>query len=365
MNFENHLDLLIKVINDSYIKEADPDFKEILIKIKNNEELDNNLYLKLINALELSNISRLEQINIQACLWLKTNSKEQSKVDTEIEDLLELLNSKYEKAPEPYTPKSLTDYYNMLVNILDASENPQDLNQNFQIINNLSSTNQLIIYTSLLNYIINEINKLKIETIENANIIDYEERGIVVTMYQEYRLKLKFLQSKINELNNQIQISTNQEDNQNNYSYLTRPKQLIYSTTDYHNLANKSYFERDLKELPPEYLERTLLMLKNFKNGKNDTSDTKSLISKRNLYELKSDQIRIVFSHIKDDIFIIKGVFVKKEDWADRQYKAMNSRPKDYDLANLERLLQYAKKVEERVNNYIDENKRLGSRNRV
>ncbi len=45
-------------------------------------------------------------------------------------------------------------------------------------------------------------------------------------------------------------------------------------------------------------------------------------------FELKSnDQIRIVFSHLKDNYYLLKGVFLKKETWGQNDFITTCTRP--------------------------------------
>ena len=123
-----------------------------------------------------------------------------------------------------------------------------------------------------------------------------------------------------------------------------------------------SYFEKDLKHVPEEYLSRVSSLLFDFK------SDLLSEKKKKNLSvndgtlkgykELKDDDIRIVLKHFSEHNYVIIGVFVKKRTSDFENYPTMGKRNTYVDVDNPLMGIE----VEKRIVSYINENKRVSSR---
>ena len=67
--------------------------------------------------------------------------------------------------------------------------------------------------------------------------------------------------------------------------------------------------------IPKEYYSRVYELIDNFINGTNAPGEIKPLSNNKRakgIFELKDDQVRIVFKHIKDNIYNIIGAFAKK-----------------------------------------------------
>lgn len=104
-------------------------------------------------------------------------------------------------------------------------------------------------------------------------------------------------------------------------------KRLIYSTS----LANptKAKIIGDMDYIPREYYSRVYELIDNFINGTNAPGEIKPLSNNKRakgVFELKDDQVRIVFKHIKDNIYNIIGAFAKKANNDTTMYQTMFSR---------------------------------------
>ena len=81
--------------------------------------------------------------------------------------------------------------------------------------------------------------------------------------------------------------------------------------------------------IPREYYSRVYELIDNFINGTNAPGEIKPLSNNKRakgVFELKDDQVRIVFKHIKDNIYNIIGVFAKKTNNDTTMYQTMFSR---------------------------------------
>lgn len=81
--------------------------------------------------------------------------------------------------------------------------------------------------------------------------------------------------------------------------------------------------------IPREYYSRVYELIDNFINGTNAPGEIKPLSNNKRakgVFELKDDQVRIVFKHIKDNIYNIIGAFAKKTNNDTTMYQTMFSR---------------------------------------
>ena len=84
-----------------------------------------------------------------------------------------------------------------------------------------------------------------------------------------------------------------------------------------------------MDNVPYEYYNTALELINNFINGQSANGEVKHLKKDGNsvgFMELRSDQVRIVFKHIKDNIYNIIGAFAKKTNNDTTMYQTMLSR---------------------------------------
>ena len=70
--------------------------------------------------------------------------------------------------------------------------------------------------------------------------------------------------------------------------------------------------------------------------------------------EIKDDQIRIIYRHVKDNEYVIVGVFSKKDDNPIKEYKRICNRPVSKIINDTE--------IEDTILEQLDENSHLGGR---
>lgn len=142
-------------------------------------------------------------------------------------------------------------------------------------------------------------------------------------------------------------------------------KRLIYSTSPAN--PTKAKIIGDMGDVPHEYYDTVLDLLSKFKDGTIAKGEVKHLTNNKklvNYMELKRDQVRIVFKHIKGDIYNIKGVFVKKTDNDNTMYQIMATRSMQ-DISTddkLNRSLALASYTEEELISLVKEKGRKGTR---
>ena len=133
------------------------------------------------------------------------------------------------------------------------------------------------------------------------------------------------------------------------------------------NNPTKSRLILDMKVIPNEYYDSVLDLLNRFINGKISNKEFKSLTNNKKASgytELRHDQIRIVTKHIKDNIYDVVGVFVKKSDNDIQQYRTMFNRLiTDIDTENLElKELELSKLIMKELEDLVNEKARKSSR---
>lgn len=145
-------------------------------------------------------------------------------------------------------------------------------------------------------------------------------------------------------------------------------KRFIYSRSDVN--INKTKLISDMGDIDYEYYEDIYNLLMSFKNGTIGNKQVK-LISKaiygdsgRVLIELKDFNIRIVLQYIKDDIYSVNGVFIKKANTNLPMYNKMKARNAP-DVSTEEKLnyqLELAKQTEQELEDLVKNKGRKNGR---
>ena len=140
---------------------------------------------------------------------------------------------------------------------------------------------------------------------------------------------------------------------------------LIYSTSEV-NLT-KSKFIADLDDIPQEYYDTVNYLINGFKTGTLSAGEYKALTNNGNVQkcrELKSDQVRIVLKHVKDNIYVILGAATKKVDNDMKMYESMAKRniPKIDTDNTLKLQLLFAEQVEKELATIVESKGRKGNR---
>lgn len=116
------------------------------------------------------------------------------------------------------------------------------------------------------------------------------------------------------------------EDNEVVSEETHQKKTLIYS---HGNNNDKAKIISDMKDAPQEYYETIAKLINDFVADNLSKKQIKSLKSNGKLtqfIELKDDQVRIVLKHIKDNIYCVMGVGVKKSNNDMNMYRNLANR---------------------------------------
>ena len=260
--------------------------------------------------------------------------------------VINMLNSGFEQIDVPVNNNKLLEH---------------DISNAINVINNNSLTiidsvldfskyniqEQEYIYKRLLVYYQDKIYNL-IEVLKNKEYyFDIELLKQIKDEYKELHNIYMFLRNRLDSLTIVqdetvlINLSTDEEDNVRNLYYSSNSED-----------ASKCYFIKDLKEIREEANFTILDLIRNFKLG--DNRDIKIITN--GFIELKHDQVRIILKLIDNNNYSVMGVFIKKSDNDSKTYKKLFDRPiaiKDD---------EYSKLVEEYYIDYLESNKRKGTR---
>lgn len=213
-------------------------------------------------------------------------------------------------------------------------------------------------FKKILNELILLLHESK-EAISKKDIYnDIELRKVVIAEYNEIKQKynkiLYYFNTEI------LYYKTNnivQEESYNNLFYAFPPN------------GRESYIEKDLKDIPEEYLEKVKKLLDKLKENNLNSSEITVFrnTNKRlkNFQELRDDQVRILFKRIFDNNYLIIGVGIKKTDNDLKMYFNLSNRNQEIDITDsltYNRNLEISSMIEENIDSYIKNNSRKGTR---
>lgn len=201
--------------------------------------------------------------------------------------------------------------------------------------------------------------------IENRNYSKISERNIIVKdYYSELGLYLG-LRGFYEEVCEEI-LSSNSVIEVNAEEELPDVRRVIYASSPTN--PNKARIISDLDDVPKEYYEDVYDLIRKFKQEKLSKKECKMLKNSdpkmSGCMELKDDQVRIIFRHIRDDIYVILGVSVKKDDNDMKMYRNMSRRvsPRIESDADLELYLELSRKTDELLEEIVKTKGRKGNR---
>lgn len=306
-------------------------------KLKN-EQLDYKQLYKTLDALDLGSIIK-KNINISSdrrkIVDNYINSfKMQMKYDSNYNFIGYLLiyfemdkgvfSSNLSKEEVEYFYENILDYINDLIYsnkklLMEYDEkNPSSFDTNFYLNN---STKKEIID-----------NIYKLIKIYKYIFKTYEDN---IYLYDEY------IKSKDNSTKNDLKI--------NDVYYMSLPS---------YDENQKTYVEKDLKSVPNDlyglikyYLELLSTADVYEKERTNPKFEGTEVLG--GVHKIKDDQLRIIYEHLGENKIGVKGIFIKKKDFGRDLYVNVANRCEKY---------VSSEEVEQKIFDYLDENKHKGGR---
>ena len=222
---------------------------------------------------------------------------------------------------------------------------------------NLDNNEYNYIIISLLNNYIDELYTYYELLVDKDIYMIRKNRNEIIKEYYRILDRYLILLSYYDKINKNIDNRHNDDDLEDN----DNKKVLLYAHSNVN--VTKSRLFGDMKSMPYEYYMGVYELLTNYKNNTSSKKEIKK-IEVFNCIELRDDQIRIILKHLRDDIYVIMGVFAKKDDNNRPMYKAMVSRQLP-DISNDDKLnneIKLAEIYDDELFKLINDKSRKGSR---
>lgn len=279
---------------------------------------------------------------------------------TQVEMLLDI---EFDKFDDVYVEnnsnkKEYNNIFELYKNLIDNTDNPEDIKEIIDkpsLEENPDIEKFEYVIIKLLNYYQSKMleiknmiydedcycnKELKKEIVHEFNIIRSKYRKIMY-VYNTEKLRLErqeIIDTELPTVNN-----------------------IFFAQTSNGNI----YVESDIMEIAKENLDKVKLLLNKLRTDTLAGNESKALIENKKFKgykELRKDQIRIIYTHLGDNNYLIVGVGTKKTDNDLTLYRKMIGRNIKYNVENIEEKIKENEKVKIKINNYIEKNQRKGSR---
>lgn len=200
----------------------------------------------------------------------------------------------------------------------------EELETYYKDLDTYSTISKLYFGSQVINGSLSAIESVKKDAIDPSfDITSLEELELLIDEVKEHLATIKYFNDVVKDLRDK-----RVKEAQELAKLSSKEHTLVLAATSYDNPDKLSYFEKDLKSIPQEAYGKIRSILTNFEIGSSSNYQIKSLACQSGNFELKSnDQIRIVFSHLEDNYYLLKGVFLKKETWGQNDFVTVCTRP--------------------------------------
>ena len=299
------------MLNLKFGKKITPYQYKLLVELFKRKEIDDKTIILLLEKIKAHNIKshinkdiNYEKINAVSNIilsgfekyedisWL--NDKRKSQLDELINTII------HQGIDEDITPELLPKYQKDLT----FSEN--------YTLNCVK-----YFYTNLLKHYQNELLDVYKELNNLGNYQNMEYRNFLVDLYNEanknYLFIRKIMEEELTKYNDDINKVKEDED----------VRKVYYGVKN----SGITFIESDLKDIPKDTYTSVKDLLILFRKGKLPQNKIKRLNEPLSEYqEIKDDQIRISFRHLKSNEYIILGVFIKQENELQKQNRTYYER---------------------------------------
>ena len=291
-------------------------------------------------------ITIIEKIKIHNYHLTKKEKNYQHSV--KIHQFLDMFQFGYEKIPLDHGIHNKEKLDREVKNIIELLMNNtfQIVEDNLNLEKYYSYNEQKYIYGKLLRYYQTKMQKI-VELLVKETEYYFDDELLIQSNNDYFKYLGRYLY--IRKLFDNVKKMDYSEDEEITEEEFYGNK-LYYSSNS--DDPSKCYFVKDLMNIREEALSTIQELLNNFKEG--SLNNTKKLTT--GALELRYDQVRIILKRLKGNCYSVLGVFIKKSDNLHDIYEMVVNR----DDAVIDD--DYSNKVEEYYNEYIDNNKRKGSR---
>ena len=341
------------------------EYRRILSNLKYDGIITSNQIELILQILDKYEIDKINKIRLLELIRIHNMKNRNFKASYTV---LNMINEKYDKyiiddednykMREEFTPL-IESFYNSII-----KEN--DITELIYLLPSMDGENYTLeqfdyVIENIINKLIELLNE-KIELISSIEVYnDIILRKVVISEYNEVKSKYK-------------KLSYFYHHQHHMYEYkqeLLKPNDQIIKNNLFYAFPNggrQSYIEKDITNMPQEYLDTVKYLLDNFKMDSLSYKENKNLTSNKLLKEFKElrrDQVRIIYKQIKDNNFLLVGMFTKKCDNDQKNYINISQRNTRIDLSSDDLYQQnqvMSEQIEENINNYVKINSRKGIR---
>lgn len=282
-------------------------------------EIDEKEEILLLNELEYYNRNIIEN----------DNAKEKEYANIAYNEVPSILNSGFEMYDEIEVASSRKNTIMGFVTEIKSFIEQIDKDEIIPLIEEYKKYN---LEDNEYAFIVNEILKFYLfkaldyyEILLDTSI--YEDRGVkndaIITYYQMVE-KYLVIRKYYHEITDIEVLEDVEEETIIEELDDENPRKIVFSHPAID--PTKAKFIMDIKDIKEEYYQTTLDMINSFLEKKKKLKPLTNNRNVKSFWELKDDQIRIIVKHIKDNIFCITGVFIKKANNDMKSYRTMCNR---------------------------------------
>lgn len=367
-NYSNHNDKQQLIASKKTLKDIKIQLKELLtsnkaqlLTISQSITLNELIELKRIkNNLKFNRLIEPHQYNIIKELLTKNkmntktiiilleqvkkhNTKhhiysQKKKFDTTKTDkIINMLSYGYEKIEDcecnKHRKNQLDSTLNYIINISDklSSQDIFDYLPTYKKDLLFSDEYDINDFIYLINNLLKYFQNIMFENSELINDYEmYQDTEFRNIISKNYYSALKMYISIRTYADQQYNLYKTDLENQNELDNYEDVYKIYYATKEKDNV-DKTYMESDLKDMPNDLYLKIKNLITSFKKNKLGPNEKKNLRNYLAGYsELRDDQIRIIYKHIKNNEYIILGIMLKKENTAATMYKNICYRDDTY-----------------------------------
>jgi hypothetical protein len=379
---DNELDLLKMQLenNKNYVKSAKRAIRHIQLKtrigISESTKYDviNVItilkYAKMsgkINSRDLVTLSdAIYNYNASITINKYPNNKGNEDLEFKLNKISNILNGGFEVYDKidvlPDKEPNLLSISESMYTSLTASTNNFSFDD-YEALNLPQNEYNFVLITTL-NKLIDELFSYYKFLTDGELYFDKNAREEIIINYYKYLKDYLKIRKYYDELNSIKEDSYTEESSKEEENKTEEKNILIYSKTNF--VPEKVKIISDLKEVPFEYYDTIINLLENFKSKKLGGTDSEKIIhTKKETYiELRDDQIRIIMQHVKENIYVVFGLFVKKANNDRKSYFTITNRIIP-DISSPEKLndeITFSKSFENKLKEQLSEKSRKRTR---
>jgi len=341
-------------------------YKYMLGNIKHDGYIGENHKEPFIDLMHKYGATDTEIIQVLERININYQNKKNNNKSPKIYTVINMLNSEY----KPYEISELDDYeykkiYNPLITSLYDSIMKDGIESILKYLQEeLSEEMQLQQFDYVMQNVINKVINSLQESVDNIKDLEYykELKNIIIDEYLTNLRTFKLLKTYYHnkrEKYDAIEVELEQEQ----IEEINEVNKLIYLPN-----ASSTCLESDLKDIPEEFYDDVIKLLNNLKIGQLTNKNCRPFNGNKKLKsyrELRDDQLRILIRNIKENIYVVLGIFQKQDDNDLKGFlgRANRYNPNDYDSdEKIQYLMEKSIDANERIYSFLEENTRKGNR---